>query len=109
MKFVPTPPNGYPHMRVRVSLSGATYDIRWLWNERDGAWTFSMWDPSGDPLIMGVRVALNVDLLGTIGPSDRRPPYGIFVVDPKESGIEPTRTDFGTRVKVVYADPEEAP
>ena len=106
MKFVPTPSDGHPDTRVRVALSGATYAIRWLWNDRDRMWSFSMWDPDGAPLVMGVRVALSTDLLAWTSPDAGRPPYGIGVLDPTGSGEEPTRETLGARVKVVYAEPD---
>jgi hypothetical protein len=108
MKLVPTPTNGHPSTRVRVALSGATYAIHWLWNERDGTWSFSMWDPDGEPLVQGVRVVLNVDLLSWAPRGDRRPPYGIVAVDPSERLQEPARDTLGTRIKVVYLEPDEA-
>jgi hypothetical protein len=106
MKLVPTPRAGHPNTLVRVPLGGATYAIRWLWNQRDRAWTFSMWDPSGEPLAMGVRVVLGVDLLGAVGASDRRPLYGIGIVDPSGKGQEPNRETLGSRIKAVYLEPD---
>jgi hypothetical protein len=105
MRLIPTPTAGFPHSRMSVPLSGATYRIRWLWNQRDGAWSFSMWDPSGSPLVLGVRVVVGVDLLAAAPRGDRRPPYPIVVVDPSRSGTEPTRETLGSRFKVVYAEP----
>lgn len=103
MQLVPTPA-GRPNARVRVALSGSTYTILWLWNARDRAWTFSISDADGVPLLSGVRVVLNVDLLATAAPSTRRPPYPIFVVDPTNTGVEPDLESLGGRVKVVYAE-----
>jgi hypothetical protein len=105
MLLLPTPTNGHPHTLMRVPLSGATYTVRWLWNERDAAWTFSMWDPDGVAVVMGVRVLLAVDLLAAAPRSDRRPPHRIVVVDPSGAGTEPTLNSLGARVKIVYTEP----
>jgi hypothetical protein len=103
--LVPTPTSGYPHIRQRVALSGATYQLRWLWNERDRAWTFCLWDADGGPLVLGVRVVLGVDLLEAAPQGPRRPPYRMVVVDPTQRGQEPGLTDLGSRVKVIYTEP----
>jgi hypothetical protein len=105
MRLVPTPSQGSPHSRMSVALSGATYRIAWAWNERDRTWSFSMWDPSGAPLVQGVRVVLGVDLLAWAPAGDRRPPYPIVVIDPSKTYAEPGRDTLGTRVKVVYMEP----
>jgi len=105
MLIIPTPTNGTPNTRMRVALSGATYEVQWRWNARDSAWYFGMWDPSGEPLVSGVRVVLNVDLLAGVAPSDRRPPHPIVVVDPSGGTTEPTRETLGATIQVVYAEP----
>lgn len=105
MKLIPTPTDAYPNTTLRVTLSGATYTIRWLWNQRDRAWTFGMDDPNGEPLVAGVRVVCGLDLLAWVPMSDRRPPYGILVYDPSLNETEVSREALGQRVKVVYAEP----
>ncbi len=92
---------------MQVALSGATYGIEYRYNDRDSAWYFSMDDPSGEPLISGVRCVLNVDLLESVPASVRRPPYGIWVFDPSESGVEPTFDSFGKSVVLFYPEPDE--
>lgn len=104
MKLIPTP-NGYPDVALRTTLSGSTYGIRWRWNERASMWTFSIDTPSGDRLLSGVPVLLNVDLLAWAPESDDRPPYPILVVDPTGSTLEPTLDSLGRSVQVVYAEP----
>lgn len=106
MLFVPTP-DGYPHVRVSVPLSGATYTIVWDWNERDGAWYFGMDDPSGEALVSGVRVVLGIDLLRWAPAGDRRPTYGIAIIDPSEKGRHPDLDAFGRDVFAVYLEPDE--
>ena len=96
-----------PLTRMRVTLSGATYGVEWRWNDRDGAWYFSMEDPSGEPLVSGIRCVLGVDLLGSVPVTDRRPPYGLWVFDPSEGMAEPTYESFGKSVLIYYPEPDE--
>ena len=107
MQLCPTPDGRGPHVRYQVPLSGATYAIAWLWNERDGTWSFSMDDPSGEPLVQGVRVMLNVDLLAWAPSGDSRPPWPLVVIDPSGRDTHPGYNELGPVVKVYYADPDE--
>jgi hypothetical protein len=100
-------PSQTPHVRMDVSLSGSTYTILWDWNDRDGAWSFGMDDPSGEPLVAGVRVVLNTDLLRYAPAGDRRPPYPLVVFDPSELGRHPGFEALGRDVLVVYLEPDE--
>lgn len=106
MLFVPTPTDAYPDETVRCSFEGQSYAIRWLWNERDGAWVFSLSDNEG-LVVSGVRVALNVDLLRTVPMSPRRPPGKMYVIDPSGSTVEPDLESLGKSVKVVYVPEAE--
>jgi hypothetical protein len=102
---IPTPANAYPDETVRVPIAGTTYLIRWLWNARGGYWAFSLLDTSGDAIINGVRVAINVDLIGRCI-DERKPPGSILVLDPSDAGgADPGLEDLGKRVKVVYWEP----
>ena len=106
MTPVPTPVDGYPHQTGQVQLGDALYTVGWKWNARDRAWYFTLSDVDSVPIISGVRVVLNINLLN--GASDvRRPKGAIVVVDPSNKLGEPGLFDLGTRAKVVYIPPEE--
>ena len=106
MQTVPTPTDGYPHETAQVQLEDTFYVVVWRWNARDGAWYFGLSDVDGMPIVSGVRVVLNADLLGGVSDT-RRPPGPIVVVDPAGRAAEPGLYDLGTRVKVVYIQKEE--
>lgn len=99
-------PEGYPHVNLTVSLSGSSWVIKWFWNDRDRTWSFSMDDPSGDPLIEGVRVVPDVDLLHW-APADRRPPHALLVVDPSRTAPHITRENLGSVYQIVYTQADE--
>lgn len=103
---VPTPTNGYPDETVRVSLDGRSYSIRWLWNGREGVWSFSIADADGTDLQCGVRVVLGANLLEWT--SDPRAPGGaIMVVDATGGTTEPDLDTLGQRVQVIYLTADE--
>lgn len=106
IEAVPTPRDGYPDETFRVALGGSQYVIRWQWNEREGTWAFTIADAEGVAILSGVRVVLNVDLLEWT--SDPRKPDGaLLVVDPSGGTTEPTLSDLGQRVQVVFATSDE--
>ena len=87
MRLIPHEPR-LPAQRMSVSLGGATYRIAWLWNERDRAWSFSMWDPSGEPRGPGAASAERRSVaVGARGRSATS--YPIVVVDHVRTGLEP--------------------
>lgn len=106
MEYLPTP-NNVAYLRYNVDLSGASYGIRFMWNERDSAWYFSMDDPSGDPAVSSVRVVLNTDLLNAVPFDGRRPPYGIWCIDPTNGTSEPTYETIAGPVAIVYVEPDD--
>ena len=106
MQPVPTPTDGYPHQSAQAQLGDNFYSVVWHWNGREGAWYFSLADVDSLPIVSGVRVALNIDLLSGVS-GDRRPDGAIVVVDPAGRTQEPGLTDLGSRVKVVYIPREE--
>lgn len=43
--------SGYPDETFRVVLDSVTYELRFMWNERDESWFFSLGDVGADPTI----------------------------------------------------------
>lgn len=105
MQYLPTP-NQVAHLRYNVDLSGASYGVAFVWNERDGAWYFHLDGPSGDPVVRGVRVVLNTDLLRSVS-GDDRPPYALWVIDPTGGVTEPDYVTISGPVRILYDEPDE--
>lgn len=106
MFIVPTPREAYPDETVSVALEGITYVIRWLYNEREGVWTFSISDVDDVPILSGVRVVQNVDLL-ELASDERRPPGAMMIIDATGSRVEPTLESFGHSARPVYIPADE--
>jgi hypothetical protein len=103
---LPTPTDGYPDMTIRCAIEGVTYAFAWLWNERESTWYVSIADSEGDPIVSGVRVVLNADLIGRT--TDSRLPDGkILVKDITGATDEPDRDTLGQNVLVVYVSTAE--
>jgi hypothetical protein len=93
-------PRGYPDKRLDVTLDDVPFRVRWLYSERAGVWTFYLSDSADQPIVSGVRVVLNVDLLDGVA-DERRPPGPLLVVNPS-GDEEPTLETLGNGVSVVY-------
>lgn len=101
---IPGPANSYPDQTVKVPINGITYNIRWLWAERGNAWSFSIADADG-PILDGVRVALNVDLLNNT--ADPRKPNGMIIAIAADGHeADPGKDDLSEdgKVKIVFID-----
>ena len=125
MVIVPFTSN--PWETFSCSLNGNTYQFQTNYNERNGVWSFDLYDDTtGAPLVMGIPILIGCDLLG---------PYGLgigsmYAIDMAATTaralIGTTSTvgqvlqmtdadplgafsdDLGNRVKVVYLAPGES-
>lgn len=104
MRIIPTPVAAYPNTSMSMALSGVTYRVWWLWNERDGCWYFSMRDVDGASVVESVRVVLNAALLAG-GSAENRPPYELVLWDPSGKGRHPDRTTLAA-LQLVYLEPD---
>lgn len=113
MIFLPF--NSEPWRAFSTTLNGVEYRFECNFNERNGVWSFDLYDGrSLELLAAGVPIMIGVDLLA---------PYALgigslFAVDmaaymaAEESGVLPQSTDagaddLGERVKVFYLAPGE--
>lgn len=49
--------------RQQITLENVPYSMLLTWNERAGAWVFGLEDRDNQPVILGRRVVLQLDLL----------------------------------------------
>ena len=125
--MVKVPFTSNPWESFSCALNGNTYQFQTNYNERNGVWSFDLYDDTtGAPLVMGVPILLGCDLLA---------PYGLgigsmYAIDmaattaPSLVGTTGTvgqvlqmtdadplgafNDDLGNRVIVVYLAPNEA-
>ena len=86
-----------------VSLSGRVYRFGLYWNTRGQFWSLDIFDQADNPLATGLKLVADWELIGGLGNSDL-PPGFLYCVDTSGQGIDPTETDLGTRVILVYDD-----
>lgn len=49
--------------QFKISLGGTTYGVNLYWNEQSGSWCIDLSDSSGNPLLNGIPLVANVNLL----------------------------------------------
>jgi hypothetical protein len=52
-----------PSFRQRVQLDGNFYDMLLDWNERDTCWLLSFYSLDGSPIVTGIKLVINYELL----------------------------------------------
>lgn len=60
-----------------IDIDQRTYLFKFDWNEREEFWFFSMLDHDEDPIVLGRKVVIGIDLL--LGVTDARKPAGLLI------------------------------
>lgn len=92
----------FDRFAFQVDLQGTLYNLAFRWNDRAGAWFFTLADADGDPIVAGKRVSVDVPLLRNVTDA-RRPAGEILALDTNGAG-DPAQSDLGGRVVVVYVE-----
>lgn len=100
---IPAPSNVSARTQ-RVVLSGREYILSFYWNEFEAKWYLDVSTNEGEALILGVKLAMGVNLLRRVTDA-RRPPGPLFLIDPSGSDVDPGLRDLGKRVQLLYVDP----
>ncbi len=85
--------------RQTTSLDGRDYIFRFLFNQREGTWFFSLADEEDAPIVEGVKVIVQLPLLRLVTDA-RRPPGILLALD-----TQAPETDFSAAQKTTARDP----
>lgn len=92
---------------VRRVLEGAPFVFTFKWNTRDEYWSASVYDEGGAALVVGLRLALGVNLFRPFSGSFF-PGGALVVVDTTGRDVEPDRDSLRNgRTQVVYVTAAE--
>jgi hypothetical protein len=72
--------------RQLVTLENVPYNVLLTWNERAQGWTLGLEDRDGEPVLLGRRVVLQIDLISAFHHLPGVPTGGIFALD-KTKGL----------------------
>jgi len=92
-----------PDQKFSIDLEGTVYVFRVLWNSRTGRWSLSIFEEDETPIVMGIAVVGEFDLLAQYSDA-RLPPGTLYTADLTGKNREPTDETFGDSVLLLYAD-----
>lgn len=100
--------SGYPDESFRVVLDSATYELRFMWNERDESWFFSLGDVGADPTIT-TKLTCYTDLLAPYRYKDNVPQGNIYLFPLRDVRHRVGRFNIGplSGIQMAYASREE--
>lgn len=102
--------------RQVTNLDGRDYVLRFLYNTREDRWYLYLYDQDESPIVGGIKIVAEIDLLQRV--TDPRRPPGILIARdltasddaPKIESEDPGLNDLGQdgRVKLLYFTESEA-
>jgi hypothetical protein len=103
---IPCTPAGNSYWSQRTTIAGRNYQLTFLWSQRAGAWSLSIADQDGSPILSGITLVAGYPLTSTL---DARLPPGLLVVDDTLGlfDVDPGFSDLGDRFRLVYFSPDE--
>lgn len=96
---IPTPRNR-PYLSQRVQLEGREYSFFFHWSQLESAWYLDLATVEEEPLINGIKLLTNVNLLRRSS-DPRLPPGLLFVVD-LVSNRDPDYFTLGNQIPLYY-------
>lgn len=93
----------------RVLLDGVSYDLEFLWNDRDNSWNMTVYDSatavntdgSRDAIVAGIPVHVGWPLLRQYVVTNK-PAGEIVALDTSGKDLDPGVNELGSRVVLVY-------
>lgn len=89
-----------------VTLDEVPYRLAFAWNGRAGHWSMTFQDRDGTPLVEGIRIVPEYELIRQF-PGRGIPPGMIFFVDPLGLRKVINRNDVPTDIEPVYMTEDE--
>lgn len=87
-----------------VNLEGIDYKLRFVWNSRDNNWYLDISLPDDTPLVMGIKMVINYDLIGHYV-QEGVPPGSFMLFSEDSSPI--TRDNINDICKLLYTTSDD--
>ena len=97
----------FPSFQQEVILEDSNYVLNFNWNSRGGFWDLSFLDAFRNPLVMGIKIVLNYELIRKFQ-GYGLPEGALYAVDPSGDTSRIEQDDFiNGRVNLIYVTDEE--
>ena len=63
LDYHPMPLYSTPYYQYSAVIEGSKYTFKFSWNDEAQFWSFSLFDSSGNPLVLGVKLVPKFDFL----------------------------------------------
>lgn len=93
-----------PHYLQSVQLSGVTYQLEIRYNTRMQRWVLNLADSVGGPIVSGVVMLTQRNLLGQYTTLSV-PPGVLFCYNATNSALQPSLSSFLVDTSFLYFDP----
>lgn len=87
--------------KIRTILEDVELVLRFDWNGRDSRWQLSVMDAQETPLVMGLALNVNTELIHRYE-IEGLPPGRLALYDTSGKFLEAGRDDLGGRCKLLY-------
>ncbi len=87
----------------RINLAGVTYSINLYWNAISGFWCIDVADTSGNPLVNGIPLVANTDLLAQYPELNFN--GQLIVQSDNDPNAAPTSDNLGTASHLYFVTP----
>lgn len=102
---IPTDSENSTYTQV-LQLEGVFYLFDFHWNTRDEAWYCSIFLTDGTPLVSGIKLVVDYELLASYKVANQ-PPGALFLIDTTLNGLPCGRNELGVRCKLLYLTSDE--
>jgi hypothetical protein len=95
------PFQSYPWFKESTILDNTLYQFEFQWSERGQYWTTNIFNDNDEPILTGVKISINSEIINMYSRSQL--PFGYLLpVDEKGSYTRIEETDLGARVAIIY-------
>jgi hypothetical protein len=103
--LIPTTP-GEPFHSSKVRLEGRDFVFQMRWNQREERWYLSILEDDSTPILLGLKLIANWELLGPYRSDPRVPPGRLFAADLTNDHSPPGLDEIGVgkRVELTYIE-----
>lgn len=106
METIPFHNNEFPHFFQSVTLDNEIYILNFDWNVRGEFWNMAINNVANEPIVSGIKLVLNYELIRRFGKEELPPGY-LIAIDVTEKMEKIGRNDMDDLVFLTYYTEDE--